>query len=219
MNDVLGAVNDFILTYVGNNEVALLTQPQIIRGWQNVVSGLPKDTQEYAVLTLLASQRHGTNVHKYVNASGDSGLVDTVSRMAEHMVQVDFCSAYPQQTEENARTRAEILEMLTRDRVAIGFLKSYGISACYADDIRPLPFQNEAEQWVARYIVTMRLSGWTATNINIPSFDEVGVYLENVDVHHPVTPVPKKDSDYTVENVADANEGYAFSYVIKKKEN
>ena len=64
MNDVLGAVNDFILTYVKNADIGPLAQSQIVRGWQNVVSALPKDSQEYAVLTLLATTRHGTNVHR-----------------------------------------------------------------------------------------------------------------------------------------------------------
>lgn len=187
MNDVLGAVNDFILLFVKNANVDALTQPQIIRGWQNVVAGLPKDSQEYAVLTLLSTVRHGTNYHKYAFAEGDTGLVNTVSRMAEHMVQVDFCSAFPKQTEEAARIRAEILETLTRDLVAVDFFASYGFSACYADDVRPLPFQNESEQWVARYAVTMHLSGWTETPVELESFEDVNLYLENVDVHHPVT--------------------------------
>lgn len=217
MTDVLGAVNDFILAYVGNNEVGLLTQPQVVRGWQNVVSALPKDSQEYAVLTLLSTTRHGTNVHQYTYADGDTGLVDTVSRMAEHMVQVDFCSAYPQQTEDVARIRAEIMEMLTRDRVATAFYATFGFSSCYAEDVRPMPFQNEAEQWVTRYIVTLHLSGWTATNIDQASFNEVGLYLENVDVHHPVKPVDPKVPQYEVENINDANEGNAFSYVTPKK--
>ena len=186
MNDVLGAVNDFILKYVKNVDIGPLAQLQIVRGWQNVVSALPKDSQEYAVLTLLATTSHGTNVHRYTHADGDTGLVETVSRMAEHMVQVDFCSAFPQQTEEAARIRAEILEMLTRDRVATDFFAAYGFTACYAEDVRPLSFQNESEQWVARYIVTMHLSGWTETPMDLDSFEDVNLYIENVDVHHPV---------------------------------
>ena len=186
MNDVLGAVNDFILKYVKNADIGPFAQPQIVRGWQNVVSALPKDSQEYAVLTLLATTRHGTNVHRYTHADGDTGLVETVSRMAEHMVQVDFCSAFPQQTEEAACIRAEILEMLTRDRVATDFFAAYGFTACYAEDVRPLSFQNESEQWVARYSITMHLSGWTETPLDLASFEDVDLYIENVDVHHPV---------------------------------
>lgn len=195
MTDILGAVNDFILAHCWRDpDLPQLQQAQVVRGWQNVVSALPQNSQEYAVLTLLATTRHGTNVRTRRHAEGPTGLIETVSRLAEHVVQVDFCCAYPQQGEEIARTRAEILELLTRDRIAVEFYKRYGISACYADDVRPAPFQNEAEQWEARYIVTLHLSGWTEIEINIESFDDVlaGInpatrdYVENVDVHHPV---------------------------------
>ena len=107
MTDILGAVNDFILAHCWRDpDLPALTQQQVVRGWQNVVSALPPDSQEYAVLTLLATQRHGTNVHKRRHAEGETGLIETISRLAEHMVQVDFCSAYPQQGEEYARLRA-----------------------------------------------------------------------------------------------------------------
>ena len=214
MNDVLGAVNDFILAFVKNNEVTALPQKNIIIGWQNVVSALPKKSQEYAVLTLLSTIRHGTNIHNYQHAEGDTGLVNTVGRMAEHIVQVDFCSARPQQGEEVARTRAEIMEMLHRDSTATEFYKTYGFSSCYAEDVRPMPFQNESEQWVARYIVTLHLSGWTATNIDQRSFESVGLYLENTDVHHPATDDPEKqDREYTVEHISNANSGYIHEII------
>lgn len=188
MTNILGAVNDFILAYVQNADVSALQQSQVVRGWQNVVSALPKDTQEYAVLTLLQTVRHGTNVHEYTDTEAESGLVFTTSRLAEHMVQVDFCSAYPAQTEENARIRADLLEMFTRDRLAADFYADYGFSACYADDVRALPFQNEASQWIARYSVTLHLSGWTAAEAEIDSFSNVKIErIENVDVHHPVS--------------------------------
>ena len=218
MTDYLGAVNDFILAHCWRDpDLPALVQDQVVRGWQNVVSALPADSQEYAVLTLLASTRHGTNVHKFRNAEGPTGVIETVSRMAEHLVQVDFCCAYPQQGEEYARLRAEILEILTRDRVGVDFFKGYGFSACYADDLRPLPFQNEAEQWVARYSVTMHLSGWTGVDLSVPSFDAVDLYLEDVDVHHPVEDTPPVDRPYDVENLADAKEGYAFSHIGPKQ--
>jgi len=186
MTDVLGAVNDFILAYVWKKDsLPALAQNQIVRGWQNAVSALPADIQEYVVITLLSSERHGTNVHQYIPTK-DDGLLNSVSRMAEHMVQADFCCAYPQAGEETARQRAEILEMLTRDRIATVFYEQHGFSACYAEGLRPMPFQNEAEQWVARYSVTLHLSGWTSAEVPIDFFSNVNLYLENVDVHHPV---------------------------------
>lgn len=185
MTDILGAVNDFILAYCKQDtDLPALEQEQVIVGWQNLSSALPQDTQEVAILTLLATQRHGTNIHKRRHAEGDTGLVETVMRLAEHMVQIDFCCAHPRYGEERARLRAEILETLTRDRVAVDFFKQYGLSPCYAEDVRALPFTNEASQQMARYSVTMRLSSWTAVDVNVESFERVGINLENVDVHH-----------------------------------
>lgn len=188
MTDILGAVNDFILAYIKRPEdLPALTQPQIVRGWQNLVSALPKNTREYVVLTLLATERHGTNVHEYKHSVGETGLDEKISTHNVHMVQVDFCCSYPDQGEEISRTRAELLEMFTRDALMVDFLRSYGLSSCYADDVKSLAFLDpETKQWVARYAVTMHLEGWTSAEPQIDSFSNVNIYLENVDVHHPV---------------------------------
>ena len=185
MTDILGAVNDFVLAYCKQgDDLPALTQDQVVVGWQNLVSALPDDTQEVAILTLLQTQRHGTNIHRRRFAEGDTGLIETVMRLAEHMVQIDFCCAHPRFAEERARLRAEIVEILTRDRVGVDYFKQFGIATCYAEDVRPLPFSNEASQQVARYSVTMHLSAWTSVDIDLPSFEHVDLYLENVDVHH-----------------------------------
>lgn len=194
MTDILGAVNDFVLRFCKTPEIPVLEQFQIVRGWQNMVSALPKNCREYVVLTLLASIRHGTNVHDYyAPENSETGLNLRVAKLDEHLVQVDFCAAYPDQNEEIPRTRADILEMLTRDAVGVDFYKSYGLSSLYADDVRPLPFlDGETKQWVARYSVTLHLEGWNSIEPYadgkppVDSFSELGIYLENVDVHHPV---------------------------------
>lgn len=186
MTDILGAVNDFILAYIVNAGLEALEQRQIVRGWQNLVSALPPGTREYAVLTLLGTRRHGTNVHRYAPEPGDTGLTQTVANHLLHMVQVDFCCSYPDQGETRSRTRAELLEMMTRDPIGVDFFRNYNLSACYAEDPRPLPFMDETKQWVARYSVTMHLEGWVEKAVETPAFSDVGVYIENVDVHHPV---------------------------------
>jgi len=187
MTDILGAVNDFVLQYCKTPDIPALEQYQIVRGWQNMVSALPKNCREYVILTLLSTIRHGTNVHLYENATGETGLKQTIAKLNEHLVQVDFCGSYPDQNEEIPRTRADILEMLTRDAVGVDFYKSYGLSSLYADDVRPLSFLDpETKQWVSRYSVTLHLEGWTAAEMESDSFSELGIYLENVDVHHPV---------------------------------
>lgn len=187
MTDILEAVNDFVIKYCKTDDIPALEQRQVVRGWQNLVSALPPNSREYVVLTLLASTRHGTNVHEYKHSQGDSGLDMKVSGHYEHLVQVDFCCSYPDQNEERARTRANILEMLTRDSIAVDFYRDYGLSCCYADDVHPMSFlDSETKQWVARYVVTIHLEGWVSSEPKIDSFSSLKLYLENVDVHHPV---------------------------------
>lgn len=203
MIDVLGAVNDFILAWCGDEardflripdvptcpdilRQQALTQDQVVRGWQNVVSALPADTQRYVVLTLLQTIRHGTNVHEYAS-TGDEGMVETtIARLAEYLVQVDFCCAYPADGEEIARGMASMFEMLARDSLAVDFFSPYGFQSCYADSPRPIPGFNEAEQWEARYSVTLHLTGWERRSYVAEAFGNAIVTIENVDVHHPV---------------------------------
>lgn len=183
MIDILGAVNDFVLRFAHAPGLPPLSQSQLVRGWQNY-GGLPPQTQEIAVLTLLEEIRHGTNVHRYRNGE-ENGLIQTVARLGEHRVQLDFCSASPNQAEYTTRTRAGIIEILTRDRVGVNFFRSYGLSACYADSVRPLPFIDETKQWITRYSVTLHLTGWSVVDLEQPAFTTLDLYLENVDEHHP----------------------------------
>lgn len=185
MTDILGAVNDFILEHAHGPGLPALSQAQIVRGWQNY-GGLPPKTQELAILTLLSSTRHGTNVRSRRDAPGPTGIIETVSRLAEHMVQIDFCCARPRMPEYAARTRAEIVEILARDPVGVTFFQKYGLSSCYADEIRALPFVNESKQWVARYSVTLHLTNWTNIDVPLDSFTDVKLHIENVDKHHPI---------------------------------
>lgn len=186
MIDILGAVNDFVLKYAfADPDLPALAQPQIIRGWQNY-GGLPPKTQELVILTLLSASRRGTNVRTRRDADAPSGIVETVSRLAEHLVQIDFCCARPRMPEYAARTRAEIVEILARDPVGVSFFQKYGLSSCYADEVRALPFVNESRQWVARYSVTIHLTGWTRIETTLDSLTDVRLHLENVDEHHPV---------------------------------
>ena len=185
MPDILSAVNDFILEYVKTLDLPALEREQIIRGWPDFAE-YPTDLQEYAILTLQGMTRHGTNVRLRRNAEGPTGIVETVSRLAEHMVRVDFCCVYPRQTEDTARIRADLLELLARDAAAVDFFRQYGLSSCYAEDVKPLPFSEEERQSVARYSVTLRLGGWTGADIPLDTFSKVSLHVENADVQYPI---------------------------------
>ena len=186
MIDILGAVNDFVLAYSHAGGVPALEQAQIVRGWQNY-GPLPGKTQEIVILTLLDEIRHGTNIHRYTDAATPDDLNLDVRRLAEHLVQVDFCCASPNRAERIARERAGTIETLARDMIAVKFFKQQGLSSCYADTVKALPFMNEAKQWIARYSVTLHLMSVGTAELVQPAFTEVDVRIENVDEHHPVT--------------------------------
>lgn len=173
MPDVLGAAHDFLQAHIRP------VPERIVRGWQNRAA-LP-NASAYTVLTLVNAPRRGTNVHTWEPAGDAGGIVDNVSMLTLYEVQVDFCGL----DEALVGRQAAQLVMLARDAVAVEFFREQGLSCLYADDPRALPFSNDVDQWTARYSVTLRLSGWSAADIPRDAFNNVNIYLENVDVHHP----------------------------------
>lgn len=172
--DVLGAVHDFLQAHV-------TPAPQnIVRGWQNRAA-LP-NASAYTVLTLINAPRRGTNVHEWKAPEDGDGIVESVRMLTLYEVQIDFCGL----DESLVGQQAAQLVMLARDAVAVDFFGARGLSCLYADDPRSLPFANDAQQWEVRYSVTLRLSGWSNADISRDAFTDVNLYLEDVDVHHPV---------------------------------
>ena len=174
MIDILAAVFDLLVQKLG------IDGDHIVRGWQNRAA-LP-DCSRYAVLTLLTAQRHGTNVHQWQNAQEENSIDETISMLTEYTVQVDFCGTDEQNVMENATQ----LALVARDALACDFLRPYGILPLYAEDVRSMPFSNEQRQWEVRYIVTLHLEAWTNATVPHDAFSDVAIYIEDVDVHHPI---------------------------------
>ena len=176
MPDILGAVYTMLVDKMG------IDGNLIVRGWQNRAA-LPNST-DYVVLTLLTERRHGTNVHEWADdATSETDIVETISMLGEHTVQVDFCG----QDEQEVMARATQLAIIARDGVAVEFFKPYGILPLYAEDVRQAPFTDEQRQWEVRYIVTLHLECWHDLAIPRPAFTNVNIQIEDVDVHHPIT--------------------------------
>lgn len=175
MNDILGAVFDFLVQQLG------IDGSLIVRGWQNRAA-LPDDT-DYTVLTLLTAKRHGTNVHDRDYEAGHGGIDETISMLTEYTVQVDFCGT----DEQTVMNRATQLALIARDAVACDFFRSYGFLPLYSEDVRNMPFANEERQWEIRYIVTLHFDGWMRVTVSHDAFTSVDIRLEDVDAHHPIT--------------------------------
>ena len=176
MPDILGAIYSFLKDKMG------IDGNTIVRGWQNRAA-LPDDS-DYVVLTLLTEQRHGTNVHeRFDDESSQTDIIEKISMLAEHTVQVDFCG----QDEQAVMARATQLAIFARDGVAVDYLRPYGILPLYAEDVRSAPFSDEQRQWEVRYIVALHIECWHNVQIARDAFTSVNIQIEDVDVHHPIT--------------------------------
>ena len=84
-----------------------------------------------------------------------------------------------------ARRRAQSIETVARSSLGPQFFAQYDMGCLYATDARDLSFVGDAEQYVSRWMTTIRLSFVTAVSAELPWFDAVNLKrLENVDVHH-----------------------------------
>jgi len=176
MVDILGVIQSFLTQKMG------IDGNTIARGWQDRAA-LP-DSTDYVVLTLLTEQRHGTNVHeRFDDETSQTDIIEKISMLAEHTVQVDFCGT----DEQEVMARATQLAIFARDGVAVEFLKPYGILPLYAEDVRSAPYTNEQRQWEVRYIVALHIECWHNVHISRDAFTRVNILLEDVDMHHPVT--------------------------------
>lgn len=172
--DILGAVYDYLMS-------ELEPAPKdIVRGWQNRASLPP--VSDYVVLTLLDAKRIGSNVLTGDDITPVTGIDVTMSMLTHFSVQIDFCGT----DEQKIMAMASQCSMTARSVSAVSFLAPYDITPLYTDDVRSLPYIDEQDQWCVRYSVTWHLSAWTRKTTNEDAFEAVTVYLEDVDVHHPI---------------------------------
>lgn len=176
--DIYTAVRDFITAYALPNYDAV----NIIRGWQNV-KYLPSKTNEYAVISIISHIRRGTTVHNYdaKNAAPNEDGTSTLKELVFVRVQVDCCS----ESDNDARKRAQMLEMVARSSVGTRFFEPYGIGCNWATYPRDLTFINKANQYVKRWEIELELSYTVSLKVGYPWFDSVKFErVENVDEHH-----------------------------------
>lgn len=177
---IYAACKAFVLTY----GLPALAPDNIIQGWQNRAA-LPAGTNEYAVVSILFDRQHGTTVETF--AASESNTVPpgkvTASALVEVNVQIDFCSK-----NDTARTRTRRLALVARSSLGVQFFNDRGMSCLYADDARDISFVGDAQQFVRRWMTTLRLTLWEGVSADFDYFNRVAISrLENVDVHHPPT--------------------------------
>ena len=177
--DIYTSCKDFVLAY----GLPTLAPANVIQGWQNRAA-LPAGTNEYAVISILWDQQHGTTMETFQADDPDTELPGqlTAKALVEVAVQIDFCSK-----NDTARARARRLAIVTRSSIGVQFFKDRGMSALYADEARDISFVGDAQQFVRRWMTTLHLTLWEGVSADLDYFNRVVISrLENVDVHHPL---------------------------------
>lgn len=184
MIDILGAVYDFVLAYAKSDDIPAYTEDQIVRGFQNMAA-MPSGTHEFCTLTLLETQRHGTDHEWYENAgtSDPDDMKRHLAEVLEHVVQLDFCSAEPFVLPQVTQQRANLIELLSGSSAATDFFESIadpdgnkGLLTClYAEDVRNLSGWDETKTYTARYMTRLHLQERFEAALPVDYFTEIDI--------------------------------------------
>ena len=169
------ALYDFALVY----GLPALDGARVFHANQNRMS-LPPAMEEYAVIDVLTAVRRGTAVSYMIPGEGGEPDKYMVGSLFEYLVQIDFYSE-----DEKARQRAMTVANIGRSSMGPRFFRRYGCSLLYAGDPRDMAFVGDANQYVQRWMVELRVTMPEMTTVDLPGFDTVAISrVEDVDAHH-----------------------------------
>lgn len=172
--DLYTCLYDFVQTYA----LPSLDPQNIYMANQNRFS-LPEDLEDYAVIDVITSIRHGTAIEQIIPGEGDAPDKLLIGSLFEHLVQVDFYSQG-----DFAQQRAITIANVGM-RVGPQFFNQYGCSLLYMNDPRDMTIISESNQYVSRWILELRATIPIYTLVDLPGFDSAVISrIENVDVHH-----------------------------------
>jgi len=152
--NIYEAVRAFLIKYAFPD----IPAPAIRQGWENRTS-LPAGTQSYAVMSILTTTRHGTNVIQstYTSSTFNTHHLENV----EALVQIDICAS-----DDSARRRIQAVETIAQSEEACTFFDAYGLAPLSADDVRDTTFIGGESQYVRRYTTSLRLGYWTGLTVS-----------------------------------------------------
>ena len=169
------ALYDFVLMY----GIPTMDGANIYHANQNRMS-LPDDLEEYATIYVASPVRHGTAVERTIPGEGETPDQLAIVSLFEYLVQIDFFSE-----DDLARQRAMVLSNIGRSSIGPQFFNQYDVSLLYVDDPRDLTFVGDAQQYVQRWMLTLRVTMPEITNVELQAFNEAHTSrVEDVDMHH-----------------------------------
>ncbi len=163
---------DAVYEYVKNK--SNLEENCIFQGGNNF-SHLPKEHNNFAILTLLSLQQIGTNQETYHN---DTIIIESLIKIG---VQVDIYGNTLLEAWQNMLST----HSLFHDHVACNFFIPLGYTPLYADEIKVINTVDSSNQYVPRLTTTFYFSYKNINVIPFDFFDSVKVNVVNVDVKFP----------------------------------
>ncbi len=142
----------------------------ILKGDQ--LGSLPPNSKTFVVNTVLNDVGHGMPIRKMVGDRWE------MRELMEVNAQVDIYS----EDSETARNLAQSLKTFVFSGEAVDFLRPYGFSVLYADNVRNLTAVGSDGIPLPRWTTTLKLSYWHLVGQPIESFNSVTVDAQNVDV-------------------------------------
>lgn len=178
---IMDALCDFVLAYGSPAGTVPLPGDNIYFANQNRES-LPPESEEYATIYIGNGVRHGTAVEVCIPGVDDAPDKLGLASLFEYMVQIDIYS-----WTQAARERAMTLANLGRSSIGPQHFNNYKCSLLYVDDPRDMTGVGDAQQYVQRYMLTLRVTITELTTVDLEAFDTVKITrLENVEVHHKI---------------------------------
>lgn len=161
--DIYGALYDYLVKYTAPP----MEPERYFRGNQNRVV-IPMD-DDFCTFHIMGMNRIGTNRSQFdaSKAQRDEDGTQSESVLQQVDIQVDFYS----KDDETAYQRAAGHHILFRSGIPTAFLKQYGLSAAYADDIRHIDNVVETNQYLDRWTITVHLQFWSTLDLEYPWFD------------------------------------------------
>ena len=150
----------------------------IRRGWVPRAA-LPAGTRDYAIVSILNRQRHGTNVKQYTPPIDPAEPYGTLTERTLRIAtcQVDFYSET-----EAGFMRADSLVTFVRGSAGASWFRQWGIGSLYCDDVQQMDYTDGEKYQVMQSTVTLRLSYWSGLTSKLQFFDNVKVSGVNPDI-------------------------------------
>ena len=149
------------------------------RGWIPRAA-LPAGTRDYAIVSVLNRQRHGTNVKEYTPPAEEAET--PFGTVTERTLRIATCQVDFYSESDAGFMRADSLVTFTRGTQGASWFRQWGIGSLYCDDVVQQDYTDGEKYQVMQSTVTLRLSYWSGVSSKLQFFDDVKVTSLNPDI-------------------------------------